>query len=91
MGTFIFLTAVLVEIAFGVYCIITKSNQHKVRSIIRITYFACFTTLVILQIIEWGFRYYALGTLLLLLAVMGAVTIIRKEEEKRSFREKTKG
>ncbi len=39
MGIIIFLTAVIVEIAFAAFCIITKSNHAKERSIIRIASF----------------------------------------------------
>ena len=86
MGTFIFLIAVVVEIAFVVFCIITKSYQQKVRSIIRITAFAVFVLFTILPIIDWSFRYYTLASFLLLLAVMGAVALIRKKEEKRTYK-----
>lgn len=85
MGTFIFLMAVVVEILFASFCIITKSNQHKVRSIIRIALFTGFVLLNVFQIIHWSFRYYIIAALLLLLAVIGAVTLIRKKEEKRVY------
>jgi len=39
MGTIIFLMAVIVEAAFAAFCIITKSNHVKERSIIRIASF----------------------------------------------------
>ncbi|MEG2655970.1 MAG: hypothetical protein RSA29_09770 [Clostridium sp.] len=40
MGILIFLTAVVIKIVFVVLCIITKSNQQRLRSIIRIVTFA---------------------------------------------------
>lgn len=86
MGIFIFLTAVVVEISFALFCIITKSNQHKVRNIIRIVAFIIFALFTALQIIDWSFRYYTLAALLLLLAVMGAVALIRKKEEKKAYK-----
>ena len=86
MGIFIFLIAVVVEIAFAVFCITTKSNQQKVRSIIRIAAFAGFVLFTILPIVDWSFRYYTLAALLLLLAVIGAVTLIRKKEGKRAYK-----
>lgn len=86
MGTFIFLTAVVVEIGFAVFCIITKSNQRKLRNIIRIAAFTGFVLFTVLSIIEWSSRYYALAALLLLLAVMGAVVLIRKNEGKRGYK-----
>ena len=86
MGVFIFLTAVVVETAFVVFCIITKSNQRKVRSIIRIAAFIIFLLSVVLQIIEWSIRYYALAASLLILAVIGTVDLIRRKEEKRPYK-----
>lgn len=86
MGILIFLTAVIIEIAFAVFCITTKANQQKVRSIIRITAFSGFVLFVVLTIIDWSFRYYTIAALLLLLAVFGAVTLIRKSEEKKEYK-----
>ena len=86
MGIFIFLTAVVVETAFAVYCVITESNQQEVRSIIRIAAFTIFLLLVAVQIIEWSIRYYALAILLLILAVIGAVDLICRKEEKRPYK-----
>jgi len=60
----IFLTAAIVEISFAAFCIITKLNQIKGRSIIRIASFTGFVLLAVLPIIDWSLRYYALASLL---------------------------
>ena len=88
MGVFIFLVAVVFEIAFAIYCIITKSNQLKTRNFIRIGggSFVIFVLLTILTIIEWSFRYYTIAAFLFLLGVMGAVSLIRKKEGKRPYK-----
>ena len=86
MGTLIFLAMIIVEITFAVFCIITKSNQQKVRSITRIAAFTAFVMFTLLRIIDWSFRYYALAALLFLLAVMGTIALIRKREEKRVYK-----
>ena len=86
MASFIFLTAAIIEIALAVYCIFTKSNQRKVRSIVRVATFAGFVLLTALPIIDWSFRYYTLGALLLLLAVIGAAVLIRDKEEKKEYK-----
>ncbi|MCL6572028.1 MAG: acetylxylan esterase [Bacillus sp. (in: Bacteria)] len=70
----------------AVFCIKTTSNQKKVRSIIRIAAFTGFVLLAVLPIIDWSFRYYTLGASLLLLAVIGAVNLLRKREEKRAYK-----
>lgn len=86
MGVFIFLTAAVVEIAFAVFCIVTKSNQQKIRSAIRIVAFLCFVLLTMVTIIEWSLRYYSLAALLLLLAIIGGTMLIRKTEEKKPYK-----
>lgn len=86
VGIFIFQAAVIVETAFVVFCLVTKSNQQKARSIIGMAAFTIFLLLVAVQIMEWGIRYYALAVLLLILAVIGAVDLIRRKEERRPYK-----
>ncbi|MBU3192209.1 acetylxylan esterase [Clostridium bowmanii] len=86
MGTFIFSMVVVAEIAFAVFCIITKSNQQKIRNISRIAAFTGFVMFTILAIIDWSSRYYALAALLLLLAIIGGIALIRKKDEKKAYK-----
>jgi dienelactone hydrolase len=86
VGIFIFQAAVIVETAFTIFRIITKSNQQKARSLIRIAAFTIFLLLVAVQAIEWSLRYYALAALLLILAVIGVVDLILRKEEKRPYK-----
>ena len=86
MGIRIFLAAVVVEIIFAFLCISTRSNQQRVRSIIRIGAFVCFVLLSIFSVLEWSLRYYSLATLLLFLATLGTVSLIHKGREKRSYK-----
>ncbi len=86
MGTIVLLTAVAVEVAFAVFCVITKSNQPRARSIIRIAAFTIFLLLGVLHIVDWSFRYYGLAALLLILAVTEAVHLSGRKEEKRPYK-----
>ncbi|NLJ61633.1 MAG: hypothetical protein GX338_11885 [Firmicutes bacterium] len=86
VGIFIFQAAVVVEIAFAAFCVITESSQQKIRSIIRVAALTILLPLIVLQIIDWSPRYYALGILLLILAVIGIVDLIRRKEEKRPYK-----
>jgi dienelactone hydrolase len=86
MGMIIFLMAVIVEAAFAAFCIITKSNHAKERSIIRIAFFIGFVLLAVLPIIDWSLRYYALASLLLLLAIIGAKALTQENGEKREYK-----
>jgi dienelactone hydrolase len=86
MGVIIFLTAAIIEASIAAVSIYTKTNQVKVRSIIRITTFSGFMILVMLPVIDWSFRYYALATFLLTLSIIGAINLIFEKEEKREYK-----
>ena len=82
MGTIILSIAFIVEIAFAAYCIITKSNQEKVRSYIRFGALVAFVLFALVSVIQWSFRWYGLALLLLVWAGLGTWTLIRKKAEK---------
>jgi len=86
MGMILFLTAVVVEVFFALLGLITNSDQRKERSVIRIAFFSCFATLALLSVVDWSFRYYALGFLLLLLAIIGVITLMKKAKENQTYR-----
>lgn len=86
MGIIVFLVAAIIECAFAAFCIITKSNHARKRSIIRMASFIGFVLLSILPVIEWGLRYYALASLLLLLAMIEAKALVREKREKREYK-----
>jgi dienelactone hydrolase len=85
MGTIILIVAFLIEIAFTTYCMITKSNQEKVRSYLRISAFAAFFVFTLVSIIQWSFRWYLLAVLLLVWMVLGVWVLIRKKVDKKEF------
>ena len=82
MGTLIFILVGIVVFSFTTLHVVTKSNQTKIKSIINIGAFPIFVMANILQIIEWSFRYYLLGVLLLILAIKGIVDLVIRKDEK---------
>lgn len=78
METIILLIALLIETAFAIYCIRTKSNQVRVQSFIRIGAFGAFVLFTLVTVIQWSFRWYALAALLFLWAALGAWTLLRR-------------
>ncbi len=78
----ILLVALLIEIAFAAYCVFTRSNQTKARSVVRLVAFGVFVLLMLVSVIEWGFRWYALAALLLIWALLGAQTLLRGQQKK---------
>jgi dienelactone hydrolase len=81
VGTIILMIALVIEAAFATYCMITKSNQKKLRSFVRIGAFAAFTVFTLVSVIQWDFRWYGLAALLLVWSALGAWTLIRKQTE----------
>ncbi len=80
MGTYLLITAAMIEIAVAATSIATKSAQRKARSIVRIAELCVLGLMAALAVIDWGFRYYALFALFLMLAAMGAVRLIRHKD-----------
>lgn len=81
----IFITAVVIEITFAAYSIITKSNQQSVRNFIRIIAFIGFVLLSTLSVIHWSFRYYTLASLLLILAIFGVIGLLKRKQDERVY------
>lgn len=86
MGTIILIIIAVMEAALSVYCIVTKSEQKKVRSWVRIVMFAEFIIFTLLSVIQWGFKWMPLAAVLLILAMAGGVSLMRSKEQKKEFR-----
>ncbi len=70
--------------AFAAYRLVTKSNQQKLGSILRIGAFGALAVFALVSIIKWSARWYGLAALLLVWAALGAWTLLGKREEKRA-------
>lgn len=86
MGTIILIIAFVVVAVFAAYCIITKSDQQKAKSFVRIGALAAFVLFTLVSVIQWGFRWYLLAALLLVWAVLGVWTLARNKAEKKEYR-----
>lgn len=82
MGTLLLLFAVIFEIAFAIYCMVTKQNHKKFKNWFRITIFIAFVILTISHVIVWSFRWVLLAILLFIFAVMATVSLIRNKNHK---------
>lgn len=85
MGTIILTLAFVVEIAFAVYCLVTKSGQQKLKSYLAVGAFAAFVLLALVSVIQWSFRWYLLGGLLFIWAAVGTIRLIGKKEDTKAF------
>ena len=86
MAGMVFITAVVVEVAFAAFCIRTRSDQRRVRNIIRLGAFLAFVVFTLLSILQWSFRWYGLALLLLVWAVVGAVQVLRHRPDAAIFK-----
>lgn len=85
MGIIILIIALVIEIGFAAYCLTTHSRQAQVRSTIWLGAFAAFMLGILAAVIRWSFRWYLLGGLLLIWAIMGAWRLLRQQTETRPF------
>lgn len=86
METILFGIALVVEAAFATYCIITKSNQRRVRNFVRIGALAAFVILALVAVIQWSWQWYGLAALLLVWAALGAWGLIGKQHTEKEFK-----
>ena len=85
MEIFLLVFLFLSEILCAMFCIISKSNQQKVRSIFRISLFFTFGLMIITSLIHWNFRWYGFACLLLIWAILGTISLFRKNQTHRTF------
>ncbi len=81
MATMILIIAFVITAAFAAYCIVTRLDQEKTKSFIRIGVFAAFILFTLLSVIQWSFRWYPLAALLLIWAVRGAWNLISQRAQ----------
>lgn len=71
---------ILIEIVFLVLSLSKRSNLKREKSIARIIMLAVFLLLAVSTVINWGFQWYMLGTVLLVQAILGVIFLVRKKE-----------
>lgn len=89
----ILVITLLVEVAFTVYCLTTRSNQTRLRSWIRIGLLGAFVLAALAPLlaklarsaIDWSSRWYLLAVLLVTWAALGAWALLGKRPEPRPF------
>lgn len=86
MGTIVLLTALIIEVVFTAYCLVTNSYQERVKSYIRIGAFATFVLFTLISVIRWNFTWYLLALLLFIWAVLGVSWLLRKPIKKEDHK-----
>lgn len=88
LGVIIIFILLIIELVFMVYCLKTKSEQRKIKHIIRLCEFALFGFLVMVSIVQFSFRWYMLFIILLIQAIIGIVFLVKKPESIKVFKKK---
>jgi dienelactone hydrolase len=86
MGTIFLLIALVFEISFAIYSIVTKQNHKKLKNGIRIAIFLGLVILTVSSVIVWSLRWILLAILLFLLAVKGTISLIRKNTIPKKYK-----
>lgn len=86
MGIIVLIIAVVLEASLAVYCNIKKSNQKRIRSYVRIGTFVAFVIFTLASVIQWSFRWKLLAILLLIWAIIGSVSLMRKKADKKAYK-----
>jgi dienelactone hydrolase len=86
LANIILVVAFVIEAAFATYCIISKSNQARIRGFIRVGALAAFVLFTLVSVIRWSFIWYGLAALLFVWAVLGAVTLIGKKAASKVYK-----
>ncbi len=86
MSLIILAVAVLTEISFSIFCIITKSSHIKQKSLLRIFTSLMFSLITYFNVVSFNSRYYAFVSLLFLLALNGLKNLIRNKNEHKQFK-----
>lgn len=85
MTLFFILFTLIVEISITIFCFKTNSDHKKERNIIRLLSLGGFAVLALVSVLEWGFRWYALGLLLLVWSLSAVISLLRGSREKKVF------
>ncbi len=88
MTGIIFLTLIVYEVAFVIYCIRTTSMQRKVKSYSRLIMFLIFFALCISPIIDWSLRWYLLGALLLILSFRSCIVVFKQNGDNKPYKQR---
>lgn len=86
MGYFLFILLLLFELIVTVRSFQTKEPQQKLKHSLHLTAFILFSVLCITKVLEWGFRYYLLGLVLLIQAIIAVIRITTGHYRNKTYR-----
>ncbi|MCJ8007130.1 alpha/beta hydrolase family protein [Lederbergia wuyishanensis] len=85
MATLLLCIVLILEIAFAIYCIVTKQNHKKLKNWSRIAIFIAFVILTLSPVIVWSFRWVMIAILLFILAIKSTISLICNKANYRVY------
>ena len=82
LGFITLIIAIVVQVGYTIYCLLSKSRQTKVLFIIRIAALGILSLLLLIKVYEWGFRWILLFIVLSILAISSVFRLSLKFKEK---------
>jgi dienelactone hydrolase len=82
LGTIVLIFMLALELGFAVFCIVTKSYQKFIRSMISFGALAVMLILLLTGVMNWGFRWFMLFIILLIRSVSAGWYLLRKNNPK---------
>lgn len=74
-----------IEIGLAVYCFTTRSNQTRIRTIIRLSLAVIFAFLLITTALKWDFRLYGIALIISTLAIIHLINLTRNNIKQKGF------
>jgi dienelactone hydrolase len=85
MGLVVLIACAVTEVAFLIFCVVTRSPQREIRNYIRLGALGAFVLCTLLSVIRWSFRWYALALLLLVWGALGAWALLGRRPGRRQY------
>ena len=86
MGSLLLAIALIIEIAFAIFCLVKKQNNKKFKNWMRVAIFIAFVILTLSPVIVWSFRWIILASLVFLVGLKGAISLIRNKPDTKKFK-----
>lgn len=86
MGVTTLVVLLSIEAFFLAWAILSKRNHREEKSIVRIGELLLVSVLLVTGILEWGFRYFTLLFVLIILAVNGATILLKWRKKHKPYK-----
>jgi predicted dienelactone hydrolase len=89
LGKVTLLIALSAQIGFLIYQLTTKNRHSRLIQFMKIAAFVIFSLLLVTNVYWWGFRWLGLFALLAIMAIIGAISLIKQPKNKKEFKNST--